>query len=256
MAFPTVLIADADQTFAAQLRQELESTGICDQIFTVDNMDDALALMTNQKIDILMTEVFIFRGDGIALLEQVHRSNRNAVVVLISGLIRSGVFSNAVFENVDLLFSKPCAVSAVCDSLSQLLSSGLIRRRQQRNLDADISVLIRSLGISPHVKGYHYLREAVEIVLRDPSAADGVTKQIYPEIARKFQTNTNNVERAIRYAVSDAWKKYRSEKWRSFFTGVELRREHPSNSTVICVLAEHYRLYGVEKAFPDRLSIK
>lgn len=254
MNCPNVLLADADGSFRSSLLEALQKSGSCGYIYSTDNMEEALLLITNHQIDILITDLFIFGGDGLALISQLHRINRNAIIVLVSALLRSGIFNEAVLDDVDLLLTKPCSAVSVCDSLNGLLNNDVISQRRRYNLDADLSEMVRSLGIAPHVKGYHYLKEAIKIVLNNPDAADGVTKLIYPEIARKYQTSTTNVERAIRYAIYEAWQKYRHQKWGIYFTETELKRERPSNATVICVLAEHYRLYGAERSFAIRTN--
>lgn len=254
MSYPNILLVDADETFRSSLLRQLQKSDACGAIYSTGHMEEALLLIANHRIDVLITDLFIFGGDGLALITQFHRINRNAIVVLMSALLRSGVINETVLEDIDLLLTKPCSVTSVCDSLNGLLNHDVISNRRRSNLDADLSEILRSLGIAPHVKGYHYLKEAIMIVLRNPSAADGVTKMVYPEIARKYQTSTINVERAIRYAIYEAWQKYRHQKWKLYFTETELNRERPSNATVICVLAEYYRLYGAEYSFAIRTN--
>ena len=66
---------------------------------------------------------------------------------------------------------------------------------------------IRKIGIPAHLKGYVYLREAIMLVLDDPTRIDSITKNLYPVIAKKFGTSNEKVERAMRSAIEIAWER-------------------------------------------------
>lgn len=253
MSSPVVLIADADQTFAETLCETLVHTGNYSSIYTVNNMEAAISLMNHQKIDILITELFIFNGDGLTLLSHFHRINRNSVIVLVSPLARSDIFTSSALKHVDMLFAKPCAYTSISDALTQMLLTDVLHVRQHTNMDNDLSEMIRSFGISPHMKGYRYLKEAVVLVLEASPLSACITKHIYPEIARNNLTNPGNVERSIRYAIKSAWSKEHSENWELYFS-TEKYRSNPSNAAVIHAFAEYYRIHGADiPATPDTI---
>ncbi|MCC8192301.1 MAG: sporulation initiation factor Spo0A C-terminal domain-containing protein [Ruminococcus sp.] len=77
--------------------------------------------------------------------------------------------------------------------------------------------LILQLGISEKLKGYHYLREAILLSINDSQMLESVTKVLYPTVAKKFNTTSSRVERAIRYAIETAWDKGDFNVQNSFF---------------------------------------
>ena len=69
-------------------------------------------------------------------------------------------------------------------------------------LNKQIGNLLFDLGISPHLKGFRYLRYAIEIAIEDFDSVDMITKILYPEVAKVYKTTAGAVERAIRTAIS------------------------------------------------------
>jgi two-component system response regulator (stage 0 sporulation protein A) len=67
---------------------------------------------------------------------------------------------------------------------------------------ARTSAILRCLGIGFHMRGYAYIKQAVEMMLEDPTYATGITKRLYPDLGRLFCTNDKCIERAIRFAIS------------------------------------------------------
>lgn len=79
--------------------------------------------------------------------------------------------------------------------------SGSAQRRIER--------LLSRIGMPSHLKGYQYLKTALEICLNDMEALDGITKRLYPEVAKKHKTTKEKVEHAVRHAIESAWKRGR-----------------------------------------------
>lgn len=67
--------------------------------------------------------------------------------------------------------------------------------------NGNTAILLRKMGIKPGLLGWKYINEAVNLVIEDPMTIDGITKILYPTIAKKFGTTPSRVERAIRHAI-------------------------------------------------------
>src|SRR5690606_33051394 len=81
------------------------------------------------------------------------------------------------------------------------------KKVDQRQLDTTITAIIKEIGVPAHIKGYVYLREAIQMVYYDIELLSSVTKILYPDIAQKFNTTPSRVERAIRHAIEVAWNR-------------------------------------------------
>lgn len=102
---------------------------------------------------------------------------------------------------------------------------------------------IRKIGIPAHLKGYVYLREAIMLVLDDPTRIDSITKNLYPVIAKKFGTSNEKVERAMRSAIEIAWERGNIQIINEIFGYiVDIGRGKPTNSEFIALIADEIRL--------------
>ena len=111
------------------------------------------------------------------------------------------------------------------------------------NLERYTTQVMLDLGIPAHLKGYHYIREAVILTEKDREAVTSVTKLLYPEIAKRYHTTGQKVERAIRNAIEVSWDRGNTGTMEELF-GYSVRsgRTRPTYSEYICRLADKIRL--------------
>ncbi len=113
----------------------------------------------------------------------------------------------------------------------------------QRDLEQDVTDMIHEIGVPAHIKGYQYLREAIMMSVEDPSMLSSITKILYPTIAKRFQTTSSRVERAIRHAIEVAWSRGKMETLDSLFGyTIDIGKGKPTNSEFIALIADKIRL--------------
>ena len=111
------------------------------------------------------------------------------------------------------------------------------------NLQVSISKLLHDLGIPSHIKGYQFLRDAVNMLFEDPNMIGGITKELYPELANKYNTTVSRVERSIRHAVEVSWNRGDIDLMEKIFGhSVDIDRAKPTNSEFIVTIADKLRL--------------
>lgn len=111
------------------------------------------------------------------------------------------------------------------------------------DLEKDVTDMIHEIGVPAHIKGYQYLREAIIMSVEDPEMLGSITKVLYPTIARKYQTTSSRVERAIRHAIEVAWNRGRMETLDSMFGyTINNGKGKPTNSEFIALIADKIRL--------------
>ena len=126
-----------------------------------------------------------------------------------------------------------------------LLSLSRDRSREERTPDIETQVtkIIHQIGVPAHIKGYQYLRTAILLTIRDSDVINSVTKVLYPTVAKKYQTTTSRVERAIRHAIEVAWDRGDVETLNSYFGyTIQNDRGKPTNSEFIAMIADNLRL--------------
>ncbi len=115
----------------------------------------------------------------------------------------------------------------------------LIYEETRQDLKKDVTDLLHEMGVPAHIKGYQYLREAILMSVGEPGILDSITKLLYPDIAKQYQTTPSRVERAIRHAIEVAWNRGRTETLYSVFGyTVNTSKGRPTNSEFIALIAD------------------
>lgn len=111
------------------------------------------------------------------------------------------------------------------------------------DLEQDVTDMIHEIGVPAHIKGYKYLREAIMMSVNDSELMGSITKILYPTIAKKYQTTSSRVERAIRHAIEVAWNRGRMETLDDMFGyTINTGKGKPTNSEFIALIADKIRL--------------
>ena len=112
------------------------------------------------------------------------------------------------------------------------------------DLEKDVTDMIHEIGVPAHIKGYQYLREAIMMSVRDGEMLNSITKILYPTIAKKYQTTSSRVERAIRHAIEVAWSRGNMETLDSLFGyTISIGKGKPTNSEFIALITDKIRLH-------------
>ena len=224
-----LLIADCSEEYRIALSAALSGQF---QVLCCRSGTEALAMLHQERPDVLVMDLMLPELDGLTVLERAHADNIRPMI-LAATPIYSGYVLNCVQRlGIEYLVRKPYDIQAIADRIRDL---SLRLNGQEPRVDpvAYVTNLLLALNISTKHNGFDYLREAVLLMAKDP--AQSVTKVLYPEVARICDCNKKNVERSIRNALEKAWERRNAEKWQKYFPYAEQR---PSNSVFISRLAE------------------
>lgn len=148
---------------------------------------------------------------------------------------------------------KPFDIQNLADQILQVRGSALsrvsnvtktnIESKKKQDLEANITNIIHEIGVPAHIKGYMYLREAITMVYNDIDLLGSITKVLYPDIAKKFNTTASRVERAIRHAIEVAWSRGNIDSISALFGyTINISKAKPTNSEFIAMVADRLRL--------------
>lgn len=135
-------------------------------------------------------------------------------------------------------------------TLGELLDAAGVRlvakqETEKKDLVVQIASIIHEIGVPSHIKGYPYLRKAIEIAVKDADSINAVTKVLYPKVAEEFGTTASRVERAIRHAIEVGWDRGDLETLQEYFGyTVSNAKGKPTNSEFIAMVADELRLQG------------
>ena len=111
------------------------------------------------------------------------------------------------------------------------------------DLEISITKTLHELGVPSHIKGYQYIREGIFLVYKNPEIIGGITKELYPEIADKYDSTASSVERAIRHAIDIGWNRGNLELMEDIFGySIDVDKSKPTNSEFIITIADKLRL--------------
>lgn len=221
------------------------------------NGQEAFEQIKNSNIDVIIMDMVLSNIDGFELLEQLvtEMGRKMPKIIVTSHLTHSGFIDKALSLGVSYFMIKPvdmeCLDKRIQDILGisnvQLTDKTNFKNMKTRVLEEKISNIFMTVGIPAHIKGYHFLREAIKLAISKPEIINSITKQLYPNIAEKFNTSASKVERAIRHAIEVAWNRGKIENINSVF-GIKIYNpnEKPTNGEFIALVADKMLLEGIE----------
>ena len=162
------------------------------------------------EFDVLLLDLIMPKKDGLYVLEEMKKRGINKNVIVETSYNTQEVIKQVSDYNVNYFILKPFELD---DLESRIM--GISKRKDDtktldfyhNNLQVSITKILHELGIPSHIKGYQYIREGVSIIFERPETIGGITKELYPELASKFDTTVSRVERAIRHAIEVSWNR-------------------------------------------------
>ena len=207
--------------------------------------------MIEEKIDCygaIILDLIMPNKDGLYVLEEMKNKNINKKVIVSTSYNASEVIRQVSDYGVNYFILKPFELSDLEKRIIGLFSNeskGKNIDLYYNNLQISITKILHELGIPSHIKGYQYIREGISIIYNNPGTIGGITKELYPELALKFDTTVSRVERAIRHAIEVSWNRGDWDLMEDIFGhSVDIDKAKPTNSEFIVTIADKLRLEG------------
>lgn len=220
------------------------------------NGKECLDLIETHEPDVLVLDIIMPHIDGLGVLTRLRSMElkNKPHIIMLTAFGQEEVMKKAVDLGASYFILKPFdlenladQIRQACDTESHSLSFNINKNNRQqkikRDLESDITNLIHEIGVPAHIKGYMYLREAITMVYNDIELLGSITKVLYPDIAKHFNTTASRVERAIRHAIEVAWSRGNIDAISSLFGyTVNVSKAKPTNSEFIAMVADRLRL--------------
>ena len=240
-----VLIADIDEDFRRLLSDVLSREEDMECLEGTDNGIDALALTAELRPDVIVLDLVLLKLDGLEVLRRLPEACPDTKAIVVTHLYRNEIVKQCAALGAAYFIPEPCDVPTLLDRIRQINSYSRQETFQasakpnDANLEALVTEIIHEIGVPAHIKGYQYLREAIILTINDMDIINAVTKVLYPEVAKKFNTTPSRVERAIRHAIEVAWDRGDIETLQKFFGyTVSNIKGKPTNSEFIAMIAD------------------
>lgn len=247
-----ILVADDNRDFCQLLTEVVQAEKDLELVGVAHNGLEVLDLVERAHPDVVVLDIIMPHLDGVGVLERLGSQERETrpKVIILTAFGQEAITQRVVELGADYYILKPFDLDVLIQRIRQLGEQPGARpqmnqreKRAQTNLEAEVTNIIHELGIPAHIKGYLYLREAILLVTERVELLGGVTKELYPTVAQKYQTTPSRVERAIRHAIEVAWSRGNIDAIHRFFGyTVDYERGKPTNSEFIAMVADRLRM--------------
>lgn len=262
----SVLIADDNCDFANELSHFLKSQPDFSVAGVAYDGDEAYKMVIETKPDIALIDIVMPKRDGLAVLKKLANTSLEKIPECVAMSVTSSerIIDSALSLGAQYFLLKPQSGDAIADTLRSLVNkmpsksigssavkSSVLQQSQVQNasvrkevdLEELVTECIHDLGVPAHIKGYQYIRSAIMMVVENMELLNYITKQLYPTIAKKYQTTSSRVERAIRHSIEVAWSRGKPEMMNDIFGyTIDTGKGKPTNSEFIAMVADKIRL--------------
>lgn len=243
-----ILVADAGEEYRKLLVKMLSAENDMTVVGETGDGCEVLRLVKELAPDVLVTDLVLSHMDGVEVLKKLKEQHieSHLKTLVLSGFIRGNMAQLVAQSGADYFLMKPCRLATIIERIRQLsgIGSGMpIVDDTDLNLQKLVTSIIREVKVPVHIMGYRYLREAIIITVKDMDAVNAVTKVLYPEVAKRFSTTSDRVERSIHHAIEVAWDQ--GDLWtiQKYFGNTAAKAiERPTNSEFIATIADRLQL--------------
>ncbi|OQB24985.1 MAG: Stage 0 sporulation protein A [Firmicutes bacterium ADurb.Bin182] len=244
-----ILVADDNIRFQNSVRDYLIAQEQVRQVDVASDGQIALELLRAGRYDVLVLDLIMPHIDGFGVLEQISAGmfENPPLIIVVSAMRHEDMVRQACALGAKYYMVKPVEPETLFRRITDMLESPAVTARsmvmgmapQPKSLDEKITSVFLIIGIPAHIKGYHYLREAIRMVYFNPDMINRITKELYPGIAKKFSTSASKVERAIRHSIEVAWTRGKIENINQLFGyNIYGKNDKPTNGEFIALLAD------------------
>lgn len=208
-----------------------------------DGLEGIKVLEENiSKIDLVLLDLVMPNKDGIYVLKELRKRHISKKVIVETSYNTPEIINEVSTLGANYFILKPFDLKDLEERIITMIydSKKLTNITfDEPDLHASISKLLHNLGIPSHIKGYQYIREAIRLIYDHPEMMGGITKELYPEVARIFKTTSTRVERAIRHAIEVSWNRGNIDLMEEIFGfSVDIDKAKPTNSEFIVTIAD------------------
>lgn len=260
-----ILVADTGDSFRQSFIERINREADLQVVGETRDGEELLNMVREKKPDLVVMESVLEKMDGLEVLDYISAMEQSIRprVMFLSGFTHGNMAQLAAEKGADYFMAKPCRISTVCERIRQLTEDDMDEEEEdtkkkepaeketeaKRDLFAEtasegsteaiVTSMILEIGIPAHIKGYQYLREAILIAIEDMDIMNAVTKELYPMVAKRFNTTSIRVERAIRHGIEVAWDRGSLDVLQKYFGySVSSLKGRPTNSEFIAMIAD------------------
>ncbi len=242
-----VLMIDDNQSLVDMVREYFSSSDKIELVFSCSDGEEGLNTILNKSslYDVILLDLVMPKKDGLYVLEELNKRGIEKNIIVETSYNEPKVIRKVSEYGVSYYILKPFDLIDLENKIIEIFNtiSNKSINLYHSNLQISITKMLHELGMPSHIKGYQYIREGISMIYDDPGLIGGITKELYPELASKFDTTVSRVERAIRHAIEVSWNRGNWDYMEEIFGhSVDIDKAKPTNSEFIVTVADKLRL--------------
>ncbi|MEE1218527.1 MAG: sporulation transcription factor Spo0A [Ruminococcus sp.] len=244
-----LIITEDAVDFSQENLKVFQNFNICTAFCNRDG-DELVSRILHDQPDVVIMDSFMTRLDAIGVMRNIKRQNIKSPLFIVFSSFHSPVLEREIMScGASYFVLKPYNVNELCENIISMVRKG--RDNALSNpimfdtfgIEMKVTEILHEIGVPAHIKGYHYLRDSIIMSVEHPEIINAVTKQLYPSVAKKYETTSSRVERAIRHAIEVAWDRGDVDVLNSYFGyTIHNDRGKPTNSEFIAMISDKLRL--------------
>ncbi len=243
-----VLIGEENTEFAKQCAAAAEDAGYIVKLCPAEGTA-VFAELESFMPDFVMCSAIMPGGGALDVIEKTKNMENKPFFIITSSYKNTYIEKEIMAMRNAYIMIKPFESATFVRAITHISPEDLVElttgysEDYSARLETIVTDIIHQIGIPAHIKGYHYLREAIILSINDPEMLESITKLLYPTVAEKFSTTSSRVERAIRHAIETAWDRGDVDILNGMFGyTVSVGKGKPTNSEFIALITDDLRL--------------
>ncbi len=245
-----LLVVDDNVSLIHMIREYTKSSENIEVAYEAHDGEEGFEILknNNDNIDLVLLDLIMPNKDGIYFLDKLKEEKMDKAVIVLTSFNAEEMVRKVSTYNIKYFLLKPFDLKnleqRVLEATGQLDSN--VPSVFNQDLKVCVTKLLHELGVPSHIKGYQYIRDSILILYDNPDIIGGITKELYPEIASRFNTSVSRVERAIRHAIEVSWNRGNIDLMEEIFGhSVDYDKAKPTNSEFIVTVADKLKIeYG------------
>ena len=243
-----LMMVDDNINLVGMVKEYFNNHELIELVYSANDGLEGIELIEKEQdnFDVLILDLIMPNKDGMYVLSEMQKRGINKKVIVSTSYNASEVIREVSEYGVNYFILKPFDVTDLEKRILELTKN----KQESKNIDfyhsnlqISITKILHELGIPSHIKGYQYIRDGIGIIFERPETIGGITKELYPELAKKYDTTVSRVERAIRHAIEVSWNRGDWDLMEEIFGhSVDIDKAKPTNSEFIVTIADKLRL--------------
>ena len=245
-----VVAIDDNENVLSSVRKYFKDSKEVKVVGLFSNGKEGLKYLINNQndYDVVLLDILMPQIDGIKMLEELNKRNIEKKIIVLSSFKDDYTIKKMQKLKASYYMLKPIDMKILDERIIDLFhESEEIKYQDNYSVEVEVSSLLHDLGIPSHVRGYKYIREGIMMIYTSKEVVNLVTKDIYPEIANRYNTTSSRVERAIRHAIEISWIRGDLKIMEDIFgNSIDFERSKPTNSEFFTTIADRLKLHQKE----------